>query len=384
MQGWRAFSGLMVIAAAILCASRQRRMASLFQWLPVPLWCYALPMVAVSWHMLPDATAPYRAITEWALPLALGLLLLGIDLRAIVHAGGAALLAAVVGALGVIVGAVLGVWLMRTHLPPDAWQGAGMLAGTWTGGTMNLLAVQTILAAPQSTVAPLIIVDALIAYGWMALLVGASAGRHTINRWLGAADTLPITSSAPLSASHNGRRWWAILLSCIGIATLMVGSARLIGAHLPTSRWISSASGWTVLLVTTAALALSLLPYIRHCGTVGTVLGYPCLYLVLAATGAQASWRALQTAPGWIVVGLIVVLVHGGMLWLVGRCARVPLGILATASQANIGGVVSAPLVGAVYHQSLAPIGLLLAVAGNALGTYLGLCAAMLCRRLLH
>jgi uncharacterized membrane protein len=45
-----------------------------------------------------------------------------------------------------------------------------------------------------------------------------------------------------------------------------------------------------------------------------------------------------------------------------------------------VGGVVSAPLVGAVYHQSLAPVGLLLALAGNAIGTYLGLASATLCR----
>jgi len=54
--------------------------------------------------------------------------------------------------------------------------------------------------------------------------------------------------------------------------------------------------------------------------------------------------------------------------------------MLATASQANIGGLVSAPLVGAVYHQSLAPVGLLLAMAGNALGTYAGMLAAWLSR----
>jgi uncharacterized membrane protein len=104
---------------------------------------------------------------------------------------------------------------------------------------------------------------------------------------------------------------------------------------------------------------------------------------VLAATGAQADLRALWSAPAWLLVGAGVALLHGLSLLLAGRMLRIPLGILATASQANLGGMVSAPLVGAVYHQSLAPVGLLLAMAGNALGTYIGWCAALLCRSLM-
>ena len=68
------------------------------------------------------------------------------------------------------------------------------------------------------------------------------------------------------------------------------------------------------------------------------------------------------------------------MLFLVGRLRRLPLFLLATASQANIGGLVSAPLVAAVYQPHLASVGLLMALLGNLLGTYLGLLSAHLGR----
>jgi uncharacterized membrane protein len=84
--------------------------------------------------------------------------------------------------------------------------------------------------------------------------------------------------------------------------------------------------------------------------------------------------------PAWLLVGLIVVAAHAAALITAGRLCRIPVAILATASQANLGGVVSAPLVAAVYHRSLAPAGLVLALAGNALGTYVGWLAAALCR----
>jgi uncharacterized membrane protein len=46
---------------------------------------------------------------------------------------------------------------------------------------------------------------------------------------------------------------------------------------------------------------------------------------------------------------------------------------VAVGSQANIGGAASAPIVASAFHPSLAPVGVLLAVAGYVLGTYAGL-----------
>src|SRR6185295_18069044 len=137
---------------------------------------------------------------------------------------------------------------------------------------------------------------------------------------------------------------------------------------------------WTIMLATTAALGASLVPSLRAAGEAGPAVGYPVLYLVLAATGAQGDLAALWKTPAWLGLGLITVAVHGAALIAAGRAFKLPLGLLATASQANIGGVVSAPMVGAVYHKELAAVGLLLAVAGNALGTYLGLIAAGIAR----
>ena len=46
---------LAVTVAAILLAARQPRAAPLFRWLPVPLWCYAVPMAASALGWLPPA-----------------------------------------------------------------------------------------------------------------------------------------------------------------------------------------------------------------------------------------------------------------------------------------------------------------------------------------
>jgi len=377
---------LIVIVAAILSASRLPSCQPVFRWLPVPLWCYVLPLAAAGWGWLPTGTPIYRSLTDQLLPIALILLLLGVDLPSVLRSGVKSLIAAGLGALAILLGAPLMVWILRNALPLEAWKGAGALAGTWTGGTMNLLALRTVLDIPETIFAPLIIVDAVVAYSWMALLVAASGFQQPINRWLLAteAGTTEAGHSGSLvsTGAAEGNSWKAIVLVTLFALGLAL-SARWIAPRLPLSPLVSSATGWMVLLSTTAALGLSFNSSVRQVGVRGGVLGYPCLYLVLAATGAQASLKALGAAPAWLIVGAGVAALHGAVLLLTGRWCRIPLGVLATASQANIGGVVSAPLVGAVYHQSLAPVGLLLAMAGNALGTYLGWMAATICRWLL-
>jgi uncharacterized membrane protein len=277
-----------------------------------------------------------------------------------------------------MIGAPLGMWALSDLLPPDAWRGVGALAGTWTGGTMNLLALRTVLHLTDHQFAPLIIVDAVIAYGWMALLVAISGQQPAFNRWLcgpaGAAAAQPAAAAPPRMPRKNAYEE----VIGISLACFIAGWAWSLGRQLPPTSFVGSAASWTILLVTGAALAVSLVPKLRAVGESGPRLGYPALYLVLAATGAQADISSLWETPAWMGVGVITVVMHGLALILAGRALKLPLGLLATASQANIGGVVSAPLVGAVYHKQLAPIGLLLAVAGNALGTYLGLLSAML------
>ena len=56
---------------------------------------------------------------------------------------------------------------------------------------------------------------------------------------------------------------------------------------------------------------------------------------------------------------------------IVARLLKAPIFYMAVGSQANIGGAASAPVVASAFHPSLAPIGVLLAVLGYAIGTYM-------------
>ena len=104
------------------------------------------------------------------------------------------------------------------------------------------------------------------------------------------------------------------------------------------------------------------------------------LSLLLATTSLRAQQQDGQQ-------DVMVVLDASGSMW--GQIdgtpkidiARGVMGKMLSdlGSKANIGGAASAPVVAAAFHPSLAPVGVLLAVVGYALGTYGAyLCALMM------
>ena len=88
---------------------------------------------------------------------------------------------------------------------------------------------------------------------------------------------------------------------------------------------------------------------------------------------------AVFESPGLFAVGGVWMEIHVGIMFTTAYLIRAPYFFLAVGSKANIGGAASAPVVAAAFHPSLAPVGVVLAVLGYALGTYgAWLCAIMM------
>jgi hypothetical protein len=136
---------------------------------------------------------------------------------------------------------------------------------------------------------------------------------------------------------------------------------------------------WKYLIVTTIGLMASFTPLRRLEGAGASRIGTVMLYILVATIGATADFNRMAEAPGYLIVGFIWMAVHIVVLLGVAWGIKAPIFFVAVASQANIGGAASAPVVASAYHPSLAPVGVLLAVAGYVLGTYGGLvCAGLL------
>ena len=82
---------------------------------------------------------------------------------------------------------------------------------------------------------------------------------------------------------------------------------------------------------------------------------------------------------GLFAVGIIWMLIHVIILLFVAYLIKAPFFFVAVGSQANVGGAASAPIVASAFSPALAPVGVLMAVLGYALGTYGALiCAYMM------
>ncbi len=136
---------------------------------------------------------------------------------------------------------------------------------------------------------------------------------------------------------------------------------------------------WLIVLATTGGVILSFTRAREMEGVGASKLGTICIFILVTTIGLQMDILAVFEHPGLFLVGGIWMLFHVILLAIVGKVIRAPYFFLAVGSKANIGGAASAPVVAAAFHPSLAPVGVLLAVVGYALGTYGAyLCALMM------
>ena len=104
------------------------------------------------------------------------------------------------------------------------------------------------------------------------------------------------------------------------------------------------------------------------------------LYILVASIGMHMDLLAIVENFKLFLVAATWIAIHAGLLLLMRKLINAPIFFLAVGSQANIGGAASAPVVASAFHPSLAPVGVLLAVFGYALGTY----AAWICGQLMR
>jgi uncharacterized membrane protein len=366
------FAFLAMLVATIFWVSGLPRLKKTFEVIPPVIYVYFLPMIATTLGITPSSSAAYDWMTTYLLPFALLLLMISIDLKSIVRLGPTALFMVVAGTVGIIIGGPISLAIFKGFLPADAWKGFAALSGSWIGGTANMVAVAESVGTPDSAFGPIIVVDTVVGYGYQAFF-----DRKTHARTGAIEET-----NRRLAEMNQDRHPTALRDVAVMIGMGMAGAVAsvVLGARLPTlgDPTIISKTTWAVLVVVTGGLALSF-TRLREFEKVGASgLGYTALYLLLAGIGAQADLKAVLQAPVFLAAGAVWIAIHVGVLLLAARIVRAPLFFVATGSMANIGGAASAPVVAGVYHPAMAPVGLLMAVAGYILGIYGALVCAWL------
>ncbi|KRG63136.1 membrane protein [Stenotrophomonas humi] len=359
-----------------------------YSFVPALLLCYFIPGVYNTFGLIDgETTKLYNPIArDVFLPAALVLLTLSIDLKGIIGLGWKMLAMYVAAVLSIMLGALVAFQLM-TWIHPETmagatWGGMAALAGSWIGGGANMLAMKEIFEVDATTFGQFAVVDVGVGYVWMAVLIFFASRAPALDKHSGA-DTTALDELRDRVASYQAQHARIPVLGDLmvmgGVAFGTVALAH--GVAGPLSQWFAANVGWAssvsldkpfvwvVLLATFIGLGLSFTRARELEGVGASKWGSMFLYFLIACIGMQMDLLALLEKPWLFALGVIWIGVHIVLLWLVGKLLRVPFFYFAIASQSNIGGPASAPVLATAFHPALAPVGVLLGTLGYAVGT---------------
>jgi len=358
-----------------------------YQYVPAVLLCYFLPAIYNSVGLIDgEHSVLYTIASRYLLPATLVLLTLAIDLPATLRLGPKAITLFLTGSLGVVIGGpiALAIWqkLAPSAVDPQLWRGMTAIAGSWIGGAANQAAMKEVFQINNDLFGTMVAVDVVISYIWMAILLWIAAHHQRLDRAL-HADTTAITTLAERMERFSVERariaGLADIMFMLAIGFGITGLSHALAAPLAASfkgaEWaerfsLASEFFWLVIIATTLGLALSFTRARNLEGAGASKLGSALLYVLIATVGMQMNIGAIFAHPALLGIGFTWIAVHALLMLIVARLMKAPYFFLAVGSQANIGGPASAPVVAAAFHPALAPIGVLLAVLGYALGTY--------------
>ena len=370
---------LLSLIGLIYWLQDQDVLKNIFKYMPPVIWIYFLPMFSTTLGITPETSPLFDWVKLYLLPTSLILLLLSANLPALAKLGPKAIGTMLIGTLGVVIGGAVSLAILGRWLPVDAWKGMGTLSGSWIGGSANMVAVGTSIGTREDLFGIMIIVDTVVGYGWMGVVIFLSAYQEKLDRWNGADTSVVKTLNIHMKMKgQHGRRPMEFkdLITMVSIGMLAGFLSLKLGQWLPDIGKVLTSFGWTIIIVTALGIILSFtrLSELENAGA--SHIGNVFLYLLLATIGAKADLKAITEAPLFLAAGVIWIMIHAVILFWGGRLLKAPMFLIATSSQANIGGIVSAPIVATVYQKSLAPVGLMMGVMGNVIGVYFGLLTA--------
>ena len=366
---------------------------SFYRFVPAVLLCYFLPSLLNTFGVIDgESSQLYYVASRYLLPACLVLLTLSVDLKSIARLGSKAIILFLTGTLGIVIGGPIALLVVSSFAPellgvsgPEAvWRGMTTVAGSWIGGSANQAAMKEIYGAGDQIFSAMVTVDIIVANLWMAVLLVMSANAKSIDEKTGA-DTSAITALKEkveqFHAKHGRIPTLSDLMIIVAVGLGVTGFAHLFADNI-TPYFVDNFPGlakfsfhskffWMVVFASTAGLVLSFTKARELEGVGASKIGQAFLYVLIATIGMKMDVRMILDAPIYFIIGSIWMIIHASLMLIVAKAIKAPLFYMAVGSQANVGGAASAPVVASAFHPSLAPVGVLLAVLGYTIGTYM-------------
>ena len=388
---------LLVVLALIFYTSHlpNKNWQRFYRYVPALLLCYFIPAF-LNWPLnliSGDVSSLYTVASRYLLPASLILLCLSIDLQGIVNLGPKALIMFFAATLGIVLGGPIALFLIlefAPHIisanPDELWRGLSTVAGSWIGGGANQTAMKEIFQVSDQLFGTMVVVDVVVANIWMGFLLYGANIAPRIDKWL-KSDTSAITDLQKRVESYRASveripsttDLFLMLAVAFGGTALAHWGSDMITPYMENHAdrlkemrldSLTSSFFWIIVFSTTIGLVLSFTKVKTLEGVGASKWGSVFIYFLVATIGMKMNVSEIFENMGLFAIGITWMLVHVSIMIITGKLIRAPLFFVAVGSQANVGGAASAPVVASAFNPSLAPVGVLMAVLGYALGTY--------------
>jgi uncharacterized membrane protein len=324
--------------------------------------------------LVPFESPIYEVISGPVTSLAIVWLLFAVDIRDLRDAGPSMLLAFLIAVSATAAGAVVATLVFQGSFEGDAWKLAGVMTGTYAGGSLNFVAVGRELDFPPALFSAATASDAVMTAVWF----GATL---TLPLWLGRYFPPPRhdagTSRVRVAPAEDDPMADHPFFARAPLKVLDLSALLALGFGLMWAAGAVSAAFPgvpSIVWLTTFALAVGHTPWVRrlhgamHLGSLG-------LHFFLAIIGIASRFsEIIRVGPEVFWFTALVVLIHGVLVYGGARLARLDVETTSVASQAAVGGPSSALAlaVGREWKALVLP-GVVVGLLGYAIGNYLGL-----------
>ena len=372
------YISFLIFFSSIVIMITSESKSKIFKYIPSIVLIYFLIMILSTlglWEDNLEIQSIYLNVKDNLLLAMIFLMLLKCDIREIIKLGPKMIFAFLISATTIVIAFILTYSIFKNYYEPNAWKAFGALAGTWLGGTGNMLAVQKALNIPDSLLGYTLLMDSVNYSLWVMLLLWMVSFAPKFNKWTKADTTCIDNIGYNLMKNNNkkGEVTFANLIFMLGMSLCVAAIATKIGQLIPENQIIQG-NTIAILMVTLIGVIIAMTPIAKVPSS--SELANLMLYIIVALIASKANFGQITSAPIYIISGTIILLIHGALLILIAKVFRLDLFTCGVASLSNIGGVASAPILAASYNEALIPIGVLMSLMGYVLGTGGGLLVA--------
>eukprot|EP00955_Chlamydomonas_euryale_P067239 359793-Chlamydomonas_euryale.AAC.11 len=315
--------------------------------LGAPLVSMLCAIALSGWNVIPLDTPAYDVVWVYLMPLAAACFLLESDMAQLLSSGGQLLTSFLMGAIGMMAGAMAGWALLKTHMGPEAGCIAASLCASYIGGSINFVAVSNALGLSAAVIPAVIAADNIGMAAFLAILMAVP--KETDN----AADEEALqkkpqeqqqqqqpTIVEPLNVNSI-----SLSLACGGIACALSQKAAAALNMMPFKLLFMSLIA--IALSSTVRLLLSkVTASVQVQSTHATSpfagasqIGSALMLVFFAIIGANTGGLS-QLGACWPILAFltIMVLVHWVVLFTAGSILRLPRVAMLLGSNTCIGG----------------------------------------------